>query len=412
MLTIPSADGNIQFAAEAAPTSGLGVRTCWDLGSRETLATAQRLQKSAPTDTEMELITRICERDIPNEVQILNIVGRSLTFKSPLLTQVSRYNVKYDAIEISGWGTQNFHQDEDHLGLAMVNYNEPIRLPSSTNFYTGQKKGIGMTSYINNGQRETECPPECYSGAYTLNGAASKVAKALLISMLGQDILTPIPIMLGSYDHISGIGEDPAHFIAYRVPYSGKRTGQSIGGENILSHTQKIQKSLKSVAKATREMHDHGYTHNSLNPSNYYIDGLSQTAPAYVADLATTMPFSFKDHDAAAKISNDLSRPFYEFMCDIAAFKVSTTCDDLRKNMGDVLTGYLRELKGLNFMNIYGNKEIEIFASNAFIGFKLLLETVAKKYPSLTQDPYNKQRYIADQVTELTDTIMSTHRGE
>lgn len=281
------------------PPEGVDARILWVMGRDPiTGPIAERLGYQ-PSNAEVVFVENAVKRQPESLQHLLDIMGRSAVFKQDPKVILG---VQYDAIDIGGFGYQSMI---DRGGIALLDITAPVSLPTPENF----AQRLPMVTRVVDGKRYRETRDTfAFSGAYMPERAVFKVAANLFfadeLSRRGVHQIPftiPIPVAIGYYNTVRNSAGKPACFIAWRVPYEGKRLGYLQGGISI-PVLQDAANRAPYIARAIRFLHDtYGLTHNQVHLGNFYIP---EDEPPYLADFSTLYPLS-SESPAKAR-ANDL----------------------------------------------------------------------------------------------------------
>jgi hypothetical protein len=256
----------------------------------------------------LDFITNACDRDLEALKTIRGAVGRIAIFEFPLT--ISLLNTAYNTIEIGGFGFRPFSCIiGSNISLSLDYLNIRIYPPISENFAQSFPE-ITKTEVADEYHIITIGDDYSFTGAYTKKQAAHKVASTLFIldNILQEQstpFLLPIPLVVGYYQTIkNNVGENP-YFIAWRVPYQGKRTGALIlyKDQSELTFASFLKNAINAaprIAKILKNfLHDKlGLTHNQVVAGNYFVPKNEDCLP-YLADYTTVHPLYLNTQEVA-----------------------------------------------------------------------------------------------------------------
>lgn len=324
------------------------------------------LSEDSCTD-DILLAQAVCERNPLALERIQKMMGRLAIVSVP---PVEQFGLKYDALEIGGFGYQRFNRIEKNIGT--IDPSDTIRLPTSENFAVTHPN-ITTTTVIKQGKVTQICDPFSFTGAYTMAQIAKKIAANmyLLNHLQEQEALypftVPIPIAIGLYPHLFDPQGKNACFAVWRVPYQGERTGY-IRTEIYRQAVVSVLKSSHRVIRAIRYWHDVlGLTHNQLVAGNYYDDGADR--PLYMADFETVQPLD--------KFNPRLARAGELTHYIEATHNMITTYSNINDHRLDVLTSNLIRFVVGTYIGRNVDFESEEIPTVEII--QLLLKDAAKK---------------------------------
>lgn len=282
------------------PPEGVDARVLWVMGRDPITAPIAERLGYRPSDAEVAFVENAVRRQ-PEPLQYLvRIMGRSAVFQQDPKVILG---VQYDAIDISGFGYQSMIERGGNV--ALLDITAPVSLPTPENF----AQRLPMVTRVVDGKRYQEIRNTFeFSGAYMLEKARLKVAATLFFadelskrSVHQIPFTTPIPLAIGYYNTVRNSAGKPAYFIAWRVPYEGKRLGYLQGGIS-MPVLQDAVNHAPHISRAIRFLHDrYELTHNQVHLGNFHIP---EDEPPYLADFATLYPLS-SESPAKAR-ANDL----------------------------------------------------------------------------------------------------------
>ncbi len=288
-----------------APPAQFEPRIIWKIGQDPQSEQVAKQLEFNPPNTDFENILRAVRREPAGLELLTGLMGRTALINAE---PMDLSGIPINSIEIGGFGYQKFETVKD--GLGYVDTDAPIALPSSTNFVDLVPEASQTTVVGKDGKDLMISDPYSFAGAYTRSQAAFKVAANIEIYnyLLSQKLplfLMPVPIAIGVYPDILAPDSTPAHFIGWRVPFKGHRSGY-LGLPDRMQEAESEDarryffihciNDMPKVAMVARVMHDLGITHNQMGPQNYYVnpEGL-----LYIADFSTVRPIPRKWENSA-----------------------------------------------------------------------------------------------------------------
>lgn len=276
------------------PPEGFSSQLVWHLGQDLITSTIAEKLRYVPTGEELNFILRATQRDPSTLPDLMRVSGRSTDFQ---VNPQTLFGAQYDTLEIGGYGWENYIIVGN--GVVLRTTTDAIQLPSSDNFAL-HYPSITST-YVFDGKNPRLLQDAfSFSGAYTRKQALQKVAANLffidrLADLNQPPFIVPVPIAVGIYPTVRDEKSNPAYFIAWRVPYQGKRVGKiKIGEETQLKNDLNLAGNKAMVMSAVlRILHDtFGVTHNQPNLGNWYVPYEEEKGPAYLADFSTVYSMS------------------------------------------------------------------------------------------------------------------------
>jgi len=179
--------------------------------------------------------------------------------------------------------------------------------------------------------------PYSFTGAYTQDQALSKISATLtILEKVGRTyqppFLVPLPIAAGVYPELLDPDNNPAYFIAFLVPYCGKRNGYlatARSQQEINIFYQHSYRTAPQIGKVLRSFHDlTNLAHCQPVLSNFYIPpDFGANHPGYLADFSTIRPISDRmpDLSKAGDLSHALSNGFQVFKHFISQGQLSNS---------------------------------------------------------------------------------------
>lgn len=291
------------------PPDGYNPRLAWTFGQdRFSNPISERLGYR-PSNQELQLIVATANRRADTVYRLTGAEGRRASFST---TPVDILSTPYNCLEIGGYGNCSLTIKGNEVAEISK---DPIQLPSEKNFNASHPT-IVITQVVEGIKVNEKFDPFSFTGAYTKDQAVRKVASALFfLDKLSQEsdplFTVPLPVAIGQYPSITEPTGEVAHFIAWRVPYEGKRQGMFKFGQPGRELVLAISK-IGAMAGVLRFIHDtYGLTHNQTTLGNYYIPP-SEGLP-YLADLSVIHPISkarpqlSRAHDLAQLIARGMA---------------------------------------------------------------------------------------------------------
>lgn len=273
------------------PESDTPHQIVWKLGS-DGLSTYLSSQLDyQPSTAEIDFVSRVVNRESQALAKVRFASGRNLVLQAEPLN----IGINYDSMQISGFGYQRFSIVENGYGL--FERNAPIKIPTADNFALSHTDVTLTQIATEKGYRHIG-DAYSFTGAYTRRQAIFKVAANIAIwEELSRcepvPFAIPIPIAVGRYSNIRNRTNEPAYFIAFRVPFQGKRSGIFETGEfdkNPGAIAQRCMLTPPKIAYAARILHtDLNLTHNQLGMGNYFV---SPENHVFIADFSTVRPIA------------------------------------------------------------------------------------------------------------------------
>jgi hypothetical protein len=274
------------------PPADFSAEIIWVLGQdQSTQGIAEKLGYH-PKPQELDFTSQVVQRHPDTPSQLLHAMGRSADFRASPQTI---FGMPYNTLEIGGYGY--FELTTIGQGMGIVRPEAVIDIPSNSNF-TDIHRDIIETEVVEGSKRRTLSDNYYFTGAYTRDQAIRKLAANLFFveQLAEQDkppFIVPVPIAAGYYPSILNDESSPAHFIAWRVPYEGRRLGYfNSANENQLETINKAANKVIMMGGVLRVLHDvFGLTHNQPTLSNFYTSDV-ESDPPYLADFSTIFPIS------------------------------------------------------------------------------------------------------------------------
>lgn len=196
---------------------------------------------------------------------------------------------EYDTIQIGGAGYRSFSYYYKETRLAVIDNDEFIRPPSTSNFLHSMPDMHETAEILPDGSIRFIPPPARYTGGYLQEEAHSKFDATMTVaSWTDRPFLCPIPEAIGRYPRIRG-DYGQLFFIVTSVPFRGKRIGDIISdyrkGTRVSAQEMNtiMTRGMFYLGASLRHLHDRGYTHMQPHFGNcFYSDG-----KFLLADFAT-----------------------------------------------------------------------------------------------------------------------------
>lgn len=384
----------------AKPLEKYSSQLLWHLGQDPLTKTIAEKLHFTPPGIELDFILRATRRNTNSDYSLSKVGGRSADFT---FSPESVLGTNYDTIEIAGFGWENFRV----AGTSFVaqSATEPIQLPSEDNF--ARKYPSLVRTIVVDGETRIILSDEfSFSGGYTRDQALKKVATTLffvekLSEMNKPPFLVPVPVAIGIYPTVRDDKNNPAYFIAWRVPYEGKRSGTFVfrgTDKEKLTTLRKLANDALTMSSVLLFIHDNfGLTHNQPHPGNFFVpEGDNPNTPPYLADFSTVYPFS--------NVREDMSRTQDIAMLIIMTFRtirqlvpVTTTLEILF----DLYTNTMKRYLGEGEYNIFSLEEPELGRSiNTAIQIAMLEGRITKT--SSTIQSWQQIQQIKDVLEKAT----------